>query len=86
MKGNNITLKEMAILCILFTAIRPSISLQFKNFIANNSMQIKSILVHTINSTYSMFDKIQLTIKIATKQAKVVFQSPYDDAFPTKTL
>ncbi len=27
-----------------------------------------------------------LTIKIATKQAKVVFQSPYDEAFPTKTL
>ena len=28
----------------------------------------------------------QRPIKMATKHARVVFQSPYDDAFPTKTL
>ena len=28
----------------------------------------------------------QRPIKMATKQARVVFQSPYDDAFPTNTL
>ena len=27
-----------------------------------------------------------LTIRIATKHANVVFQSPYDDALPTSTL
>ena len=28
----------------------------------------------------------KLTMRMATKQAIVVFQSPYDDALPTRTL
>ena len=40
---------------------------------------------HLATLTLKANVKYILTIKIATKQANVVFQSPYDEALPTNT-
>ena len=48
---------------------------------------IQLIILNWRNNFWCVMGNIlEFTIRIAMKQAIVVFQSPYEDAFPTRTL